>query len=160
MTRNFIWDFISDERVISNGCTKSFLRTVEERGEGRHQRCACRGSLLLEVGKSHQKNKQTQRITQTFLLVGKPKKWHKNCHTFVTARDRRQAGIILTFWLWWLPSLERIQVNHESIYDNQLVTITLHLTLLQQKEKCLSLAEPAVSDEISGHWKCVKAYWP
>ena len=43
-----------------------------------------------------------------------------------------------------MPSLERIQINHEAIYDNQLVTITLHVTLLQQQEKYVSLADDAL----------------
>ena len=40
-----------------------------------------------------------------------------------------------------MPSLERIQINYESIYDYQLVTITLHVALLQQEEKYLTLAD-------------------
>ena len=61
-----------------------------------------------------------------------------------------------------MPSLERIQVNHEYIYDNQLVTITLHVTLLQQQEKYLSLADAPLQFQMKFlvTEKCVKAYWP
>ena len=60
-----------------------------------------------------------------------------------------------------MPSLESIQINHESIYDNQLVTLTLHVTLLQQEEKYLSLADALQFQmKFLGTEKCVKAYWP